>query len=706
MNKALPSPGAEVLLYGRFSSDLQNPKSAADQHAEGELFAGRHGWKVAGKYADHGETGRSVVNRPGLLQMLDDAISNERQAIIVEDISRLGRNAADLHIIANRLKEAKVLIITFTSGVMSGLDLSIRASMAEEQSIEHGHRVRRGHRASAKRGRVMGGVAYGYKLSGPDKTSEDDGSAAGPRHRNSDGGKDQMRAVDPVQKVIVERIYRDFIAGLSTNQICKALNQERVPAPGGGLWYPRRLTGDKHLLNGILRNPIYTGRVQYGKSVTTFKSSTGKNKVTPGLAADQIHQQVEALRIVSDETWNNAQARLAANSCRVPNHARHADYLLSRKVRCGLCGQSYSVMGVGMGCMSRRVGAACENRRRVKRQDLERAVLSGLKERLLQPHILNLYLDEYRAEWARLAAESEERAKVTAARLHDVKVRLGNLYELAETATGAARAGLSDRINKLDAEAQQLERLARSQHKASSPTVAASDVIEKISGLIDDMGAIVTGPERDAARLKETLRAMIDEVVVSPAPDPGKPDGRGNGPVSIKVTGSLTAMVDYCEGRIIQRRGTNPATVDDAIVRYTMYTGWAPSRCSGFEADVALWSGMLDDADVPLTLAALTDALEHLAHDADEEARKSRDRRARRLLDYFQAQSLVGCVHWSEGVGRTAGWVWSDRLSTPDLWRERAKNPPPPPEAIVRVGAPEAFGTVVSKNSDGERGRD
>ncbi|WP_426024735.1 recombinase family protein [Brevundimonas sp. TSRC1-1] len=695
MRKALPPPGAAVLLYGRFSSDLQNPKSAEDQHAEGELFAARNGWTVAGKYADHGETGRSVVNRPGLLQMLDDAITNERQAIIVEDISRLGRNAADLHIIANRLKEAQVLIITFTSGVMSGLDLAIRASMAEEQSLEHGHRVKRGHRASAKRGRVMGGVAYGYRLA--EAASEIDGTVDGPRRRNSDGGKEQMRAVDPIQKVTVERIYRDFNAGMSTNQICKALNQECVPAPGGGLWYPRRLTGDKHLLNGVLRNPIYTGRVQYGKSVTTFRSSSGTNKVTPGLAADQIHEQVEALRIVSDEVWADAQARLAANSCTVPNQARYADYLLSRKVRCGSCGQPYSVVGEGMGCMSRRVGAPCENRRRVKRQDLEHTVLSGLKDRLLQPHILNLYLDEYRAEWGRMVLELEERAKVTAARLQDVRTRLGNLYELAETATGAARAGLSDRINTLDAEAQQLERLVRSQHKAATPSVEAADVIEKIGGLIDDMGAVVNGPERDAARLKETLRAMIDEVVVSPVPDLGKPDGRGSGPVSIKVTGSLTAMVDYCEGRVIHRRGTNPATVDDATVQYTIYVGWSPQRGAEFEVDVALWTAMLNDADVPLTLAVLTDALEHLDAGSGDDAFKARDRRARRVLEYFKGKSLVGCVHWSEGVGRTAGWVWSSQLDNAGLWRERAKAPPLAAIAVMRLAAPEAFGTVVGK---------
>lgn len=697
MSKALPPAGASVLLYGRFSSDLQNPKSAEDQHAEGDLFAARHGWIVAQKYADHGETGRSVVNRPGLLQMLDDAITNERQAIIVEDISRLGRNAADLHIIANRLKEAQVLIITFTSGVMSGLDLSIRASMAEEQSIEHGHRVKRGHRASAKRGRVMGGLAYGYKLTSSNVRSEVDAFGEGARRRNSNGGDEQMRIIDPIQKVIVERIYRDFNAGLSTSQICKALNQELIPSPEGGLWSPRRLTGDKHLLNGVLRNPIYKGQVRYGKSVTTFRSSSGTNKVTPGIAADQIHEYVEELRIVSDELWNEVQARLAANSCTVPNHSRYADYLLSRKVRCGSCGQPYSVVGEAMGCMSRRVGASCENRRRIKRQILESTVFAGLKEQLLKPHILNLYLDEYRAEWARIVLEAEDRAKFTQARLQDVRARLDNLYELAETATGAARTGLSDRINILDAEAQQLERAVRIRQRDTTASITADNVIEKISGLIDDLEAVVNGPERDAARLKETLRAMIDEVVVSPAPEAGRSDGRGNGPVSIKVTGSLTAMIDYSEGRVIHRRGTNPLAVDHPTVGYTIYLGWSPQRDAELEADVALWTAMLSGADVPLTIKVMTEALQYLSPQADDEAFQARDRRARRALSFLKQTEAIGCVHYPQGVGRTAGWVWSERLDSADLWRERAKNPPAAPIAVMRLSASEAFVTQITR---------
>ncbi|MCG2665077.1 hypothetical protein, partial [Brevundimonas sp.] len=300
-----------------------------------------------------------------------------------------------------------------------------------------------------------------------------------------------------------------------------------------------------------------------------------------------------------------------------------------------------------------------------------------------------------------MVLELEERAKVTEERLQEVRKRLGNLSELAETATGAARAGLSDRINTLDAEAQQLERLVRSQQKAATPSVEAADVIEKIGGLIDDMGAVVNGPERDAARLKETLRAMIDEVVVSPVPDLGKPDGRGSGPVSIKVTGSLTAMVDYCEGRRGNPRpAPNPppaAAPPPPTVQYTIYIGWSPQRGAEFEVDVALWTAMLNDADVPLTLAVLTDALEHLDAGSGDDAFKARDRRARRVLEYFKGKSLVGCVHWSEGGGRTAGWVWSSQLDNAGLWRERAKAPPLAAIAVMRLAAPEAFGTVVGK---------
>ena len=693
-----PPEGSTAFKYGRFSSDQQNPRSADDQLAEGTMICARQRWVDGGNFTDEGETGRSIINRPGLTEMLDRAMAGEADVIIVEDISRLGRNAADLHAIANRLKEAKVVIYTFSSGVLSGLDLSIRASMAEEASIEHGHRVKRGHRAGAKRGRVMGGIAYGYRLIQAREPVADGLQSKGPTAlRNSDGGSDLKREIDPIQKMVVERIYRDFVNGISTHKICIALNAENVPGPGGGLWNSRRLTGDKRLNNGVLRNPIYVGRVVYGKSVTTFKSSTGKNKVTKGDVLDQIEEYVEELRIVSDELWDAAQERLERNAASIPNNARYPDYLLSGKVRCGRCREPYSVIGTTMGCTRRRRGAECDNRRRIKREDLEGAVLTGLKRQLLLPHILNLHLDEYHAEWKRAAEEMEARSRTTGARLVDLRVRLKNLYELAETASGAARDGFSDRINVLTAQVQQMERQERLQQKAQEPVIDADAMTLKIGALIDDLGANVNGPERDAARLKEALRSMITEVSVSPAPALGREDGRGNGPVSIKVTGSLTAMVDFSEDRVIHRRGSTSATVDHPNVGFTLYLSWAPRRQDSFEADIAIWNQMLDDADVPLTMAVLTEALEPLPENAGPALLNARDLRARRLLKYFQDSDLVGVVHWSSGIGRNAGWVWSTRAIDAATWRRRALDQPQPPLAIIGLGCPEAFVTTVGE---------
>ena len=278
------------------------------------------------------------------------------------------------------------------------------------------------------------------------------------------------------------------------------------------------------------------------------------------------------------------------------------------------------------------------------------------------------------------------------ATLKDARKRLENAYYLPERASGPARDGFNDRINILHAEVQRLERQVKAGMKAVEPTADVASMISKIGALIDDLGNVVNSESRDAARAKEMLRTMIDLVVVSSAPAQGK-DDRGTGPVTIRIEGSITAMVDYCENRVIHRRGTNPATVDHCV--FSVHVRWSPSRGDDFEADVALWSTMLDDADVPLTLAVLSDALIELDVDAPDEAFKARDRRARRLLDYFKQKSLVGCVHWSDGVGRTAGWVWSERLDTADLWRERAKAPPPSAMAVVRLTGPGAFGKVV-----------
>ena len=49
-----------VVTYARFSSDLQNPRSAADQTRACSLYAEAQGWVVVGSYEDHAISGASI----------------------------------------------------------------------------------------------------------------------------------------------------------------------------------------------------------------------------------------------------------------------------------------------------------------------------------------------------------------------------------------------------------------------------------------------------------------------------------------------------------------------------------------------------------------------------------------------------------------------------------------------------------------------
>ena len=68
------------------------------------------------------------------------------------------------------------------------------------------------------------------------------------------------------------------------------------------------------------------------------------------------------------------------------NRAHRRKYLLSGLLECGLCGGGYTIIdAANYGCATHRSKGTCSNPHRVRRSDLERRVLDGLKHRLLAP---------------------------------------------------------------------------------------------------------------------------------------------------------------------------------------------------------------------------------------------------------------------------------------------------------------------------------
>jgi site-specific DNA recombinase len=81
-------------IYARFSSDRQSPISIEDQIRKCREYARRQGWAILEEhiYADHAISGTSA-ERTGLQKLL--AVAEQKDAILIEDTSRLTRKLAD-----------------------------------------------------------------------------------------------------------------------------------------------------------------------------------------------------------------------------------------------------------------------------------------------------------------------------------------------------------------------------------------------------------------------------------------------------------------------------------------------------------------------------------------------------------------------------------------------------------------------------------
>ena len=68
----------------------------------------------------------------------------------------------------------------------------------------------------------------------------------------------------------------------------------------------------------------------------------------------------------------------------MPSTEPTAANLLSGLLECGVCGGGFTIIdAANYGCATHRSRGTCSNDLRVRREELERRVLDGLKERLL-----------------------------------------------------------------------------------------------------------------------------------------------------------------------------------------------------------------------------------------------------------------------------------------------------------------------------------
>src|SRR6266700_1495439 len=123
----------KVALYARYSTDNQSVVSIEDQFRICREHAGRERWQVIDTYHDAAISGASVILRPGVQSLLQDAQRGKFDILLAEALDRVSRDQADVASLFKHLRFAGVQIVTLAEG--GNLGTSCRSQRHDERSV-------------------------------------------------------------------------------------------------------------------------------------------------------------------------------------------------------------------------------------------------------------------------------------------------------------------------------------------------------------------------------------------------------------------------------------------------------------------------------------------------------------------------------------------------------------------------------------------
>jgi DNA invertase Pin-like site-specific DNA recombinase len=270
-------------LYARYSSHAQDDGTSIEVQIEQcERSAG----STCIHYIDRAKTGRAMGGRSALISLLADADAGKIGRVFVYKFDRLGR-AADTHLIAQQLDDARVPLISATEGT-NALARGIQLVVAEDYSRQLAMRTRDGLKKRFEQAAFTGGVApYGYCV-----VSE---------------GNRRILAIEPSEAGIVREIVHMYLCeAIGFKGIAKRLRAKQIASRRGAGW---SFTS----VRSLLVNETLTGKVRYNVRRMQLNRGTGKRSPRTKDAAEHMERQDETLRIIDDATFQKIQERIGTS---------------------------------------------------------------------------------------------------------------------------------------------------------------------------------------------------------------------------------------------------------------------------------------------------------------------------------------------------------------------------------------------------------
>lgn len=415
--------------YSRYSSDQQRESSITQQQRNCAARAATEGWQIIAEFADAAISG-SDNQRPQYVAMQEAARRSEFEVLVLDSLSRLTRDSMEQERVIRRLEFLGIRIVTTSDGYDSrsaARKVHRQASgMVNEIFLDHLRAaVHRGQKDQALQGRWNGGRPYGYRLR----------AITDPHRRDAHDQPEKIGTklvIDPAQAAIVKDIFEQYANGASRLTIARDLNARGIASPGS-TWKrkTRRASGWMHsAIRVILRNPLYTGAMRWNTSRFIQNPDTGKYLRRARPESEWVVNQVEGLRIVTDQLFQRVQLRnrTAANPDSRLKSGGKARYLLSGLMSCDRCG-AHLVMADARKyvCSSVVNGGACDHDSRVFRTAFEDMIIGPIRADLKSPERVARMAKKLEAAYARRLQAQAERHAAVPKDLQDLDARIVRL---------------------------------------------------------------------------------------------------------------------------------------------------------------------------------------------------------------------------------------------------------------------------------------
>ena len=508
----------KVYVYTRVSTAMQiDGYSLEAQRTRMRAFAEFNEYEIAGEYEDAGKSGKSIEGRDEFNRMMEDIKTGKDDVsfVLVFKLSRFGRNAADVLSTLQTMQDFGVNLICVEDGIDSSKDagklmISVLSAVAEIERENIRIQTMEGRIQKARAGKWNGGFPpYGYSL------------------------KDGVLEINEEEATAIRTIFEQWVStDIGANGLAKYLENHgirKIPRHNG-----KNPLFDAALIRKIIKNPVYCGKIAYGRRKTEKVHGTRNEyklvEQDDYLVVDGLHEG-----IVSEEMWNQAQVKMIAQAKKYEHVNKAKDtrtHLLSGLVKCPICGAGmYGNKSIKhrkdgtkykdffyYGCKHRTMtrGHKCDYKKQINEDVLDAAVVEVITKLVANPRFASMMQDKINMKVDTTVIDQEITALEKQLK-QSYAVKRKTLEEI-ETLDPDGRhykrlkADLDDRLyrmyDKIDDQEQSLIEAKAKKQSIESEKVTG-DNIYKILIYFDKFYSLMNEEER-----RKLMESLIEEIQI------------------------------------------------------------------------------------------------------------------------------------------------------------------------------------------------